>query len=195
MHEREDVIESVVTDSRVDLGDEVLALAARSERAAFLTLYDRYAERVERYVLARVQNRSDAEDVVSATFMQALAKIDTFDSTRGSFAGWLFGVARNAVNMHHRNHRPCQPNVAEEQPDNEMMPEDAAIQAEQTHAVRAAMKRLTEEQQDALALRYLADLPFAEVARQLGKSEGATKMLVNRGVRALRRYLEEQEQR
>lgn len=75
---------------------------ARRDPTAFLPLYDRYAQRLERYVLATLGSREDAEDVVSAAFMQAIARIDTFDPERGSFAAWLFTIARNLVRMHHR---------------------------------------------------------------------------------------------
>src|SRR5947209_14924385 len=77
--------------------DEALALAARQNRDAFLALYGRYVGRIERYVLARAPNSSDVEDLVSIVFMRALARIHQFQPSRGTFAAWLFTIARNTA--------------------------------------------------------------------------------------------------
>src|SRR5438067_7424500 len=88
--------------ARAAQSDEALALAARQDRSAFLALHGRYIDRIERYVLARTSNPSDVEDLVSIIFMRALEHIRQFQPHRGSFAGWLFTIARNAVSDHYR---------------------------------------------------------------------------------------------
>ncbi|MGI8969056.1 MAG: RNA polymerase sigma factor, partial [Chloroflexota bacterium] len=78
-------------------------------------------------------------------------------------------------------------------PEPQMGPEAAAVANEDAQRMRAALEALTPDQRDALALRYAGDLPFAAVAQILGKSKPATKMLVQRGLRALRRYYEREQ--
>jgi RNA polymerase sigma factor (sigma-70 family) len=172
------------------LDDAELARAATRDHHAFVTLYDRYVHLIERFVAARTGS-SDVEDVVSATFTRALNRIDTFRPDRGSFSAWLFAIARNAAIDQYRDHArsvPFQPTyeVASRAPG----PEAVALTNERRREVRAALKELTADQRDALALRYAADLPFAAAAQALGKSEPATKMLVQRGLHALRREFE-----
>ncbi len=171
--------------------DEALAVAARTDREAFLVLYDRYLPRIERYVAARTGS-VEVEDTVSAIFLKALARIRTFHPARGAFGPWLFAIARTTVVDGYRARRGTDQEadlswLAEPAPG----PEAVALSAETVVAIHTALAILTREQRDALALRYAADLPFAEVARTLRRSEPAAKMLVQRGLHTLRRYLEE----
>jgi RNA polymerase sigma-70 factor (ECF subfamily) len=81
--------------------DATMARSAARDRQAFVALYDRYVGSIERYVAARTGS-SDVEDLVSVTFTRALARIHTYRPERGSFAAWLFTIARNAVVDHYR---------------------------------------------------------------------------------------------
>lgn len=171
--------------------DDALAVAARTDREAFLVLYDRYVPRIERYVAARTGS-AEVEDTVSAIFLKALARIRTFHPARGAFGPWLFAIARTTVVDGYRAGRGASQEadlswLVEPSPG----PEAAALSAETRRTIHAALATLTRQQRDALALRYAADLPFAEVAHALYKTEPAAKMLVQRGLHALRRYLEE----
>src|SRR5215469_6203654 len=81
--------------------DARLVAAARADRQAFVALYDRYFERVLAYVRLRVRDAAACEDVTSRVFVTALEKLGSFRG-EGSFAGWLFQIARNAVYDTHR---------------------------------------------------------------------------------------------
>lgn len=184
-------------DSMVDLpndaGDEELARAAGAGRQAFLVLYERYVLRVQRYVFSQVSHATEVEDLVSTIFFRALTKIDTYQPQRGSFSVWLFAIARNAIHDHRRlsmGRRLIPLEAADDVPEPRAGPEELAVKRERYDAVRRAFKVCTPEQRDALALRYLAELSFAEVAGTLGKSEPAAKMLVRRGLDAIRLELE-----
>src|SRR5437588_3699765 len=92
-----------------DEDDIVLAQAARDAHEAFVALYERYVERVGSYVYARLGSTADVDDLVSMTFMRVLTRLDTFRPDRGSFAVWLFAIARNVVHDHHRAARKVVP--------------------------------------------------------------------------------------
>ena len=76
--------------------DAALVAAAREEPQAFLALYDRYFERVLGYVRLRIRDEAACEDVTSTVFTTALGQLWRFRGD-GTFAGWLFQIARNAV--------------------------------------------------------------------------------------------------
>lgn len=183
---------------REDASDEELARAARDGKHSFLLLYERHVQRVQRYVFSQVTHRAEVEDLVSTIFFRALTKIDTFQPERGSFTTWLFAIARHAVQDHRRltmGRRLLPLESAAELEEPQAGPETLAVRHERRDAVRRAFDACTPEQRDALALRYLAELSFAEVAGALGKTEPAAKMLVRRGLEALRQELEREEQR
>src|SRR5207247_9161695 len=81
--------------------DAELVKAARLDHRAFLALYDRHVDRVHGYVKLRVSDRAACEDVTSMIFTSALERIDQF-AGRGTFASWLFQIARNAISDVHR---------------------------------------------------------------------------------------------
>lgn len=175
-----------------DASDEELARAAQAGQQCFLLLYERHVARVQRYVFSQVAHTAEVEDLVSTIFFRALTRINTYQPQRGSFNAWLFAIARNAVLDHRRLtlHRRLVPlEAADGVPEPRPGPEDLAVQRERRDTVRRAFDACTPEQRDALALRYLAELSFAEVAAALGKSEPAAKMLVHRGLEALRHEL------
>lgn len=175
--------------------DEALAVAARDDQAAFLALYDRHAVRVGRYVTAHIPNPSDAEDVVSMVFMRALERIDQYRPERGRFAGWLFGIARNAVREHYRRGWRLVSLLPSITSESGPSAEDSALHRAQLGAVAAAVQNLTASQRDALALRYVAGLPYAEVGRLMGKNDEACRKLIARAIDALRRAVNEEEPR
>src|SRR5262249_53839004 len=81
--------------------DAALVAAAREDPRMFLGLYDRYFERVLGYTRLRIRDEATCEDVTSTVFTTALARLGRFRGD-GSFAGWLFQIARNAVRDVHR---------------------------------------------------------------------------------------------
>lgn len=177
---------------RVEESDALLAIMARDGYAAFEALYERYAHRVQRYILASLGHAAEVEDLTSTVFLRAMARIETYRVERGSFAAWLFGIARNVVRDERRAAARARGVVrlTERIGDLRPGPEQVSLAREQQEVVRRTMAMLTAEQRDALALRYFAELSFEEVAAALGKSVPAAKMLTKRGLGALQRNLE-----
>jgi RNA polymerase sigma-70 factor, ECF subfamily len=93
-------LESAPACAPVDPDAELVA-AARRDAGAFLALYDRYVDRVLGFVRLRIADADAREDVTSQIFTTALERLPQFRGD-GVFAGWLFQIARNAVNDVHR---------------------------------------------------------------------------------------------
>jgi len=169
---------------------DVIDRARSGDRAAFGELYDTHVDAVYRYVLYRVREPSDAEDLTSEVFTRAFANIHRYRWQGKSFLAWLYTIARNAVTDRRRRERPTVDlddayGVAEEGP----TAHDRAVRGEQVDALRGAVKHLTTEQQEVLVLRFVENMSSRQVAKVLGKNEGAIRALQFRALGRLRKLL------
>jgi RNA polymerase sigma-70 factor (ECF subfamily) len=164
--------------------DAALVAAARDEPQAFLALYDRYFDRVLGYVRLRVRDDSACEDVVSTVFTTALAQLRRFRGD-GTFAGWLFQIARNAVRDVQR--RPVAVPLADEATCSERGPEERLLAYERAAQLHTLIRLLTPEQQHLLALRYGAGLAFDEIGAIVGAAPGTVRVRMHRTLEQLRR--------
>ena len=172
---------------------DVIDRARSGDRAAFAELYDMHVDSVYRYLLYRLREPSDAEDLASEVFTRAFANIHRYRWQGKSFLAWLYTIARNAVTDRRRRDRPTVDldtvyGLAEEGP----TAHDRAVLGEQVGALRGAVKHLTTEQQQVLSLRFEANLSSREVARMLGKNEGAIRALQFRALGRLRKILRDE---
>lgn len=172
--------------------DELALLArARTLDAEALTeVHDRYYTPIFRYVAFRVSDRDVAEDLTSEVFTRLLSALRDKHAPQNTLRGWLYGVAARVVSDYHRRHyRAPEVELDEALVSREAGPAEIVDQM-LTHAeLNQAMTELTDEQQHVLALRFGYGLPIQEVARTLGKTEGAIKQLQARAVAALARKL------
>jgi RNA polymerase sigma-70 factor (ECF subfamily) len=169
---------------------DVIDRARGGDRVAFAELYDAHCDAVYRYILYRVREPSDAEDLTSEVFTRAFANIHRYRWQGKSFLAWLYTIARNAVTDRRRRERPTVDlddayGVAEEGP----TAHDRAVRGEQVDALRGAVKHLTSEQQEVLVLRFVENMSSRQVAKVLGKNEGAIRALQFRALGRLRKIL------
>ncbi|GAB4504284.1 MAG: hypothetical protein Fur0043_12780 [Anaerolineales bacterium] len=163
-----------------------LARQARTDVNAFAELYRRHVTRVYRYHMAHTGNLRDAEDLTSQTFMAALEGIRSYRGT-GSFAAWIMGIAVRKQKMYYRGSKPEVPlEAALHLPTPGLPTEQEAARRLQVERVRRALQHLRPERAEALILRYFGGLDIQETARVLGKSQGAVKMLIARGLQDVR---------
>jgi RNA polymerase sigma-70 factor (ECF subfamily) len=157
---------------------------------AFGALYDRYCDQIYRFVYRRLSNREAAEDVTAEVFFKALKAIDSFRPTAGTFSAWLYRIAANAVVDHTRARRPAASlDVTIDTADRAAPVEEQVINRVEAATVWAAVDGLTDAQRVAVTLRFGRDLPIAIIAEHMGRSEGAIKLLLNRGLSAVRAQL------
>ena len=172
---------------------DVIERARNGDVAAFGEIYDTHVDSVYRYLLYRVREPSDAEDLTSEVFTRAFANIHRYRWQGKSFLAWLYTIARNAVTDRRRRDRPTVEldnayGLAAEGP----TAHDRAVLGEEVDALRGAVKHLTGEQQEVLVLRFIENMSSREVATILGKNEGAIRALQFRALGRLRKILRDQ---
>jgi RNA polymerase sigma-70 factor (ECF subfamily) len=166
-----------------------LAVLAKSDRAAFGILYDRYVQRIYGYCYRRLQTAEEAEDVTSLVFTRALTAMPRYRPDGPPFAAWLFAIAHNAVidELRSKKSRPVSDPLPYEPPweTNEPGPETSVLVNEQTRELQAVLTQLSPEQARLIELR-LAGLSDKEIAFVLGKSYGAVRVAQFRALGRLR---------
>lgn len=166
-----------------------LVEAARHDREAFGTLYDRYFDAIYHYIAVRVEDTAVAEDLAASVWERALRAIESYQLRGVPFLAWLYRIAGNLVANHHRRRRLLQMiGLSPREP----APERGAS-VEDRLAVRAAYDRLPLADQEVLALCYFADLSTAQMAEVLGCSEPAVHKRLQRARSRLRALFEEDE--
>jgi len=168
---------------------EVVAAARNGDPAAFARLYGRYVRPIYRYLYSRVGDGADAEDLTSRTFLAALEALPRYRH-RGRFAAWIFAIAYRKAMDHFRTRRAQSPL---DETSITGVGADLAGQVIQAQARQDLTKRideLTDEQQELLRLRYVADLSYAEIGDALGKSEEAAKKSLYRLLATLQERME-----
>lgn len=163
--------------------DARLVAAARAEPQAFLALYDRYVDRVLGYARLRIRDSATCEDVTSHVFTTALARLGDFRG-EGTFAGWLFQIARNAVYDVQR--RPAFEQLDDELPSGGHELDERLLAQERVERLRRLVATLEPEQQHLLALRYGAELSFEEIGAGLGIAAGTVRVRLHRLLNQLR---------
>lgn len=171
---------------------EVVALVDRAREGdaqAFAALYDRYVDRVYRFVVYRVQGDSAlAEDITSEVFLRALRKIKGFTWQGRDVGAWFLTIARNLVLDHFKSGRARLEVLGIETPisdDRVVDAEDAALSRVSTQDLYKAIQRLGNEQQEVIYWRFLQGYSVAETAAAMDKTDGAIKALQYRAVKAL----------
>ncbi|MBC7229022.1 MAG: sigma-70 family RNA polymerase sigma factor [Actinobacteria bacterium] len=176
--------------------DAELVRRAKEEREAFGALYAKYLRKVYTYVYYRVGNADDAEDITESVFLHALVHLERYQDRGIPFSAWLLRIAHNLVANWHRNgkrRRMVGLEGAEPLPDPSPSPDEGLEREAEIEALKAALRELPEERQQALILRYAEGLKHKEIGEIMGKSTGAVKVLVHRSLLSLHRSLSEKE--
>jgi len=156
---------------------------------AFESLYKDHLRDVYSYSYYRVGNHHDAEDITEQTFLQAYRHFERAqrESHGRPLRPWLIRIAHNLAANHHRDRsrRPEANIEAIEPPAHPHDTEQIVAGREELRAVIRRLDDLSDERRDALIMRFTLDMSNREIARALGKSDGATKVLIHRAIKQL----------
>ena len=161
----------------------------------FTELYSAHLRDVYSYSYYRVGNHHDAEDLTEQTFLQAYRHFERAqrESNGRPLRPWLIRIAHNlAANYYRDRSRKPQTNL-----------DDAAIlsapiateqvveEREEVKEVLEGVSKLPDDRREALIMRFALGMDNREIARAMGRSEGATKVLIHRAIKQLEQGLEE----
>jgi RNA polymerase sigma-70 factor (ECF subfamily) len=167
--------------------DTALRRACTGDEDGFLSLWRALQPRLLRYL--RVRAGDGYEDVAAETWLQVVRDLAAFSGDAIAFRSWLFTIARHRA-IDAARARVARPLVLVEDvtvldPRRSESAEDDALARTSTERALAVLQSLPAEQAEMVALRVLADLDVATVAQIVGKSPGAVRVSVHRGLRAL----------
>jgi RNA polymerase sigma-70 factor (ECF subfamily) len=164
------------------------------DRDAFGELYDRFVERVYRYLYFRTGSQPEAEDLTEHVFLKAWEAIDRYRWQGRPFLAWLYRLAHNVHIDHVRSQKPTTSLNNDSRPV-ELPSTTAAVELARTldaDLLAHALDDLTQEQQQVIVLKFLEGLDNGEIARSMDKREGAIRALQMRALIRLRRVLAHQ---
>jgi RNA polymerase sigma-70 factor, ECF subfamily len=156
-------------------------------------LYEHYVDRIYRYVLLKIGDPHEAEDLTGQVFVRMIEAIGSFQWQGVSFQSWLYRIAHNLV-VDHLRQRTRRPQVALEPLEGTLLadgddPYTWAEAADFRDHLRVALGRLTDLQAQVIALKFGGGLSNAEVGRVLGRSEGAVKALQHSALANMNKWL------
>jgi RNA polymerase sigma-70 factor (ECF subfamily) len=171
---------------------QIVKKAVKGDEAAFGELYDAYVDSIYRFIYLRVEDQQTAEDITSTVFLKSWEKLGSYKERGVPFRAWLFRIARNAVIDHYRTRKeaaPLEAVVNTYDTDARTVSESVGTRLEAEKVIEV-MQQLTADQRNVLTLKLVHGLNTKEVARALGKRQGAVRALQMRGLQALAKSME-----
>lgn len=166
--------------------DDALARACAGDEAGFLDLWRSLQPRLLRFL--RVVGCDDPDDVASETWLQVVRDLHRFSGGEDEFRRWLFTIGRHrAIDAARaRSRRPVSPvAVGLDLIADDQLVDEQVLEGLSVRGAVALLAGLSPDQAEAVALRVIAGLETPQVAKILGKSAGAVRVALHRGLKAL----------
>lgn len=172
----------------------ILYRIRKGDTSSFAEIFDQYHEKIYRFVYLKLPRVQDAEDIAAEVFLKA------WDHIKGgrkitSLQAFLYQIARNAVvDFYRRAGKPMESLdegeivIADR---SDLSLEEKMVLKSDMVRIETALRKLKDAYREVIVLHYLNELSLVETARALEKSPGATRVLLHRGVRALKKVLAE----
>jgi RNA polymerase sigma-70 factor (ECF subfamily) len=164
---------------------------------AFGELYDRFIDRVYRYLYFRTASHPEAEDLTEQVFLKAWEAIGRYQWQGRPFLAWLYRLAHNTHIDYVRTHKPTTSLNNDERPI-ELASPAAAVELARTldaDLLAQALGQLTPDQQQVIVMKFIEGMDNEQIALTMDKREGAIRALQMRALMSLRRVLEQQGER
>jgi RNA polymerase sigma factor (sigma-70 family) len=166
-----------------------------SYEAAFVEAYERHYTKVFAYIFSRVGNVEAAKDLTAEVFEKAYVKGHSVRQA-AAYTTWLFMIAKNVVIGHYRHHKR-EINGMNKMRESLWLrggsstPEDHALRGETVSRLMSHVRRLSQRDQELLALKFEGELSYAEISRVLQMTEVNVRVSIFRALKRLRQLMEE----
>jgi len=174
---------------------QLIEKACGGEPEAFGLLYDHYLPKIYRFVLLKVGQREEAEDLTHQAFLRAWEHIPRYNDQGFPFSSWLYRIAKNIIIDHYRAFDKRKRDVDLEDVMEQLIDTESVtaeknldLKFDMEHLMKA-IEHLKDTEQDVIIMRFVEDLPHEEVATHIGKSVGATKLIQHRALKNLKSIL------
>ncbi len=171
-----------------NLADERLLIeAAQQDPSRFAELYEKNFHRVYGFVVRRVRDRAEAEDITAEVFHEALRSLGRFQWRGAPFSSWLLRIAANTLaDRWQRAARNGANTIESMDGDGDGADCGVEAEAEQRAILYQLVDRLPPDQRLVILRRFVDQKSVREIAEELGRSEGAVKQLQFRALESLR---------
>jgi RNA polymerase sigma-70 factor (ECF subfamily) len=187
-----------VTNRSNDL-TPVIVLAQRNDPAAYEQLYHRFVDQLFRYLRARCDNTTLAEEMLSELWLRVVQYLPQFrvpaDGADQAFTSWLYRIAHNISVDVARKANEHMYEISEQIESPQPLAEDSMLAQDERLMLAQAVSKLTVDQREVIQLRFHEDRTISEIAALTGRTETAIKGLQHRALGALARVMGIQQQR
>ena len=167
--------------TKMGTDERLLIEAAQRDPECFADLYEAHFHRVYAYVVSRIHNRDEAQDITADVFHQALANLANYEWRGIPFAAWLYRIASNEITDRWERSTKEQGNPAPE-----YSHEVNIEEIEQRATLFRMVSTLPVDQRHVILQRFVEQKSIREIAKELQRSEGAVKQLQFRALQNLR---------
>jgi len=171
---------------------QLLKTAQNGEAEAFGVLYERHAKAIFRFLYARLDSRSDAEDLTEEVFLRFWRSLSSYQERGIPISAYLFRVANNALVDHYRRAKHSAYNASLDDDwklDERPGPAETTVINAEHQELRQALNQLREDYREVLILRFLSELSPTETASAMKRSVGAVRILQHRALTSIRKNL------
>jgi len=172
---------------------DLMERARAGDEEAFSLLYQQYLTPIFRYIYFRILHKEDAEDLLQIVFLKAYQALPRFKNLGKEPLSFFYTIARNAVIDHRRKKHEVLADdtekFAKHIADTAPSAVDLIAARDESVIVQQALKSLSDDQREALTLKYINDMSNEEISQLMQKEEPAVRQLHSRGLKALREKL------
>jgi RNA polymerase sigma-70 factor (ECF subfamily) len=181
---------------------ELVKRCLKGDEGAWAALLQTHTRKIYNLCYRFTGRTAESEDLTQEVFIKVFQTLKTYDAAQGTFVTWVNRVARNHLVDHYRRTKKDRVTSSledelgglEERPSPTAAPAAHVESRERKELLQRGLERLSPDLREAVVLRDLQDLDYAEIAQVLGVPEGTVKSRINRGRLELARVLKRMEQ-
>lgn len=170
--------------------DLLIKASQNGDSESFAKIYDVFIEPIYKYIYFKVPAQ-EAEDLTETVFLKAWQNVRKYRPGKHSFKAWIFRIAHNTVIDFYRTqkeHLELDDKIEDEKSVSD--PKRITKQVLLKERLHGALKNIPDKQKEVIVLKYINGHDNSEISKIMGKSEGAVRVLQNRALKSLRKYLE-----